>query len=186
MQLDGVELRAGGEGADAFDRERTQRDPSRFIHLREHDPQPVVHAQLVVAVGRDDQRFRTLEPPAEVEEEVERRLVCPVDVLQNDEGRSSCELVERCGEDLARLPLRAQAQVVERRERLGREEPVAARPQDADIIDPRGELAEERRLPDPGFAAHDDEPSAVSRVGKLVGERLESGPRSSSRSAVMP
>ena len=56
--------------------------------LAEHDAQRVVALELVVAVGRDHQRRHARHAPAEQVHEVERRLVGPVQVLEDDDRAS--------------------------------------------------------------------------------------------------
>ena len=137
----------------------------------------MLRADLVVAVGRDQQNGCLIEPAAEVAEEVERRLVRPVDVLDDCDCRSRAELLESCRKDLppAKCPVEARRELVERGERLGREQPVARRPDD-----PRlpglllSECADEGGLPDAGLAADEHEASmARSCRAEVLAESRE-------------
>lgn len=57
-------------------------------HLAEQMPQGVFTAQLVVAVGQDDQGGQAFHPPDQEAQGVQGGLVGPVDIL-DDEYRST-------------------------------------------------------------------------------------------------
>ena len=63
--------------------------------IAEHDAQRVLALQLVVAVGRDHQRRHSRRPPAEQVHDVERRLVGPVEILQDDDRRAAKRATQR-------------------------------------------------------------------------------------------
>jgi hypothetical protein len=168
MKLDRVDVGTGCERPDAFDRQRTNRHPPRLFHLAEHDAERMIGPDLVVPIGRHEQRPRALEAPGEIQQEIERRLVGPVDVLDDDKRRLPAERLERAREDLALRAVRAQSEILQRRERLRREEAVTRGPEDADAFTVRGELTHERRLAGSGFAAHGDEPPIAGNGSRKV------------------
>ena len=57
----------------------------------------MLHADFIVAVGDGQQRAGAMDAPAEVFQQVERRLVRPVHVLENDDRRFPVDLIERGG-----------------------------------------------------------------------------------------
>ena len=65
------------------------------------DHNGVASVQLVVAVGQDDQRRRAANPPAEIFEQIERRRIGPVHVLEDEHGRllAALQLVQESAED---------------------------------------------------------------------------------------
>ena len=82
--------------------------------------------QLVVAVGQDDQRRRAANPPAQIFEQIERRRIGPVHVLEDEHGRllGALQLMQESGEDrepvscrshqLQQLAIRLKRDIVER------------------------------------------------------------------------
>ncbi len=66
----------------------------------EQAPQGMGAADLVVAVGAQQQRARALDAPAEVGQQVERRLVGPMQVFEHQAMRVAAQCVEHRGEDL--------------------------------------------------------------------------------------
>ena len=121
--------------------------------IAEHRPQGVASVQLIVAVGQDDQRRRAADPPAEIFEQIERRRVCPMHVLEYEHGRllAALQLVQQSAEDrepvgcgLHQLQQRAfclKRDVVERTQRLRREQRIAPTEQRARLGAMRGEEA---------------------------------------------
>jgi hypothetical protein len=143
----------------------------------------------VVAVAEDEERRHLLHAPAQVLDEIERRLVRPVHVLEDHHRRRGRprELAEHCREqagasrrmDVGVEPARELAaglgsDVVQRSERPGRRERFAAAPQHAAAGGARrgGEALEERRLADAGLAA--DEHRAAARA-RRVRKRRQGG-----------
>ena len=72
--------------------------------LAEHDPQRIGDVELVVAVAGDDERGHRLDPAGEQAEDVERRLVGPVHVLEHEDGRAPSAAAPRASaaDDLVR------------------------------------------------------------------------------------
>ena len=78
------------ELADGPARERSTRDPGHGgggRQLAQQELQRMRAGELVVAVGRDHERLCVADPPAEDTQDVERRLVAPVHVLEHQDGR---------------------------------------------------------------------------------------------------
>ena len=84
MELDRIDVEARGQRANALDRQRLQRDAPRGRYLSQDNAQWVVAADLIVAVGGNEKRVRPRQAAAQVDEQVEGRLVGPVDVLEDD------------------------------------------------------------------------------------------------------
>jgi hypothetical protein len=72
-----------------FDRQRLKLEAKRRSRgeLAEQAVQGVIGAHFVRAPRHDDQRADAADAPADVAQQVERRLVCPVHVLEDDAGR---------------------------------------------------------------------------------------------------
>jgi hypothetical protein len=87
-----VDVVPGGESLDALARERVDGEPLHAADrckLTEHDAKRVRAIEFIVPVRRQDERRRRADPPAQDAEDVEGRLVCPVDVLEHDHERRS-------------------------------------------------------------------------------------------------
>ena len=146
---------------------------------------------LVVPVGRDDEALRLVDAPAEHVQGVERRLVRPVDVLEDDD-RGLGELGQERARDRARIgsgdeqvgerAVGLSGDVRERPERRRRREVLARPAQDAQP-GLRAECPHERRLPDAGLAAHEHEPSALRGGRSERGQQL--GPLEKRRHLLM-
>ena len=164
-------------------RERQRLTPSRGRELAEDDPQGIEAVELVVAVGREYERRRAAHPPAEHTHDVERRLVGPVDVLQDEHERPpTVTRAEERGSDrvrttsVDRLGDRARClggDLEDRPERRRREEGVAGAPEDrggfAELV---GEPPHQRGLADPGLPAHEDEAALpLPRLRECLMER---------------
>ncbi len=92
----------------------------------------MLRAQLVVAVRHDEHDAHALQPASDEFDQIERRLVRPMHVLENEDRRrrSARQLIDRCVEDgiavgrrcdgrakfLPRLP----GDVIKRRQRMRR------------------------------------------------------------------
>ena len=90
MQGAGVDRIALRELADGPGRERLDPNPGHGRggrQLAQDEPQRMRAVELVVAVGRDHERLCVADPPAEDTQDVERRLVGPVHVLDDDDQR---------------------------------------------------------------------------------------------------
>src|SRR5437588_4919665 len=143
--------------------------------------------KLIVSVTGKDERGDRLDSSREEPQNVERRLVRPVDVLEDEDGSSSsaqlaCERRDdfvRPGlarDDLAELPARALRDGKQRTKRSGREERIAVAPQDSRRRTALfAEAAQECRLPHTSFATDEHDPAscgALDRVKRFF-ERCE-------------
>ena len=140
----------------------------------------MVGVDLVVPVRRDHEPSRVVDAPAEHPQRVQRRLVGPVDVLEDD-NRGLGELVEEGagdptgvgsrGEQLGQSALRPRRDVRERAERRRRREVLARSLQHARRR-LRDERAHERGLPDACLAAEEDEPATTCCLRGERGQQL--------------
>ena len=82
----------GQRGHGAF-REREQAQPCDVAggQIAQDETQGVVPAQFIVALGQDEQRWRAVDAACEVLDEIQRRLVGPVDVFDDQDGRRARE-----------------------------------------------------------------------------------------------
>jgi hypothetical protein len=106
----------------------------------------VVERELVVAEGEHQQPAGAPDPAPDMGEDVERRLVGPVAVLEHADP-----------ERLEQRRAVADAEVAQRPERLRDREVVARAPQNFAAL---GEAPDERGLADPGLAGHHDDAAA--------------------------
>ena len=135
---------------------------------------------LVTAVSHDQHGARARDAPPEILHQVERGVVRPVHVLDDeDEGLpGTLELIDHGGEDA--LAVRAlghgveqctaclAAHVAQWPERLRRRERIARAPQYADRrAAAPDELTDDRRLADARFAGHERDAPAAGRSGIL-------------------
>jgi hypothetical protein len=172
-----------GEGARGLPREWIEVetfDTRARAQPAEDDSQRVQGFELIVAIGREHERSGRLDTAAEQAEEVERRLVRPVDVLEHEDCRAR-QLVEqrrrhlvRAGSALEQLGERSAdlgRDVCNRRKRTRREERVACSREDAHATCVVAEGADERGLPDAGLAGEEGEPPiAALRLVQQVGQ----------------
>ncbi len=94
--------------------------------------------ELVVSIRHDDESRHRVDPPGEQAEDVESRLVRPVHVLEDQDGRARRELVANLLEDVARrrgaceerVETRSRGKVRERAERSRREQRIARADED--------------------------------------------------------
>jgi hypothetical protein len=156
-------------------------------HRAEDTAKRVVRADLVVAVGHDEQRRQPLHPPGQEHQPVQGRLVGPVRVLDHhhlqsarvrgqlvEERREELLLGRPAGEPLGQHATRLPADVVQRAEGARRDQPVAATPQHpGPVLDPTSELGDQGRLPDARLAGHQRHPAAGRARPQLVVELLE-------------
>jgi hypothetical protein len=140
---------------------------------------------LVVTVGRDCERAHRLDAAAQQAEDVEGRLVGPMDVLQHEHAGRRTQLVEQRAENVVRLrsgldqagelaPRRA-PDIGERPERARREQGVAGTREETG---PAGHFGSEglnqRRLSASGLGSEENEPpTALLGRGLHVRECLE-------------
>ena len=153
----------------------------------QHVPQGVSGRDLVVAVGHDEQRRQVVDPPADVAQHVERRVVCPVHVLDDEHRRTGPgQLGEHRGEDgVAIAPTQRGGQlagtgpggVPKRAQRAGGDEVVTGAVQDSCLLPHRAqERPDHAGLADPRLAGqqHDRTGSAAGPVEGL-GDHRELG-----------
>ena len=142
--------------------------------------------ELVVAEGRDDERWKRLDPTPDDPQDVERRLVGPVQVLNDDDGGGGPpELAHQRGGELVRpdaarrssleLAARRLGDVEERPKRTRCEERVARAPQNTHRTLVVAEPSRECRLSHPGLSSHEHEPAVSGRNdgSKRVRKRRE-------------
>src|SRR5262245_34243737 len=153
----------------------------------EHDTQRMLGHELVLAIGRDEESGRLLDPAGDDPEDVERRLVRPVHVLQHHDRVRRREL----GEQLLRDAVRNGARIGEvaegssnrfrdvhdRPEGSRREEGVTRAAEDAgSAVGLFEERVDERGLADTCLAAEQDESARPRlRFGERVPKGLERG-----------
>jgi hypothetical protein len=147
--------------------------------LTEHHSEGMPALELVVAVRGQDERGHGRNPPREEPQDVERRLVRGVHVLDDeDRRRARLELAnERCRDlvrprsrpcELLQLAARVLGDVEERPEGTRCEERVARAPKEPDAL--RTELAEasdERSLADAGLSPDEQDASARAPADAL-------------------
>ncbi len=157
---------------DRLRRERHQSDardvPTRR-ELADHDAKGMRGLELVVSIGCYDQNRRSVDPPREQPDDVQCRLVRPVQVLEGEDRRSSgTHVAEQRRNDLVRHRLACDdggefaSRIVgdrnERSERSRREEWVATtHQQPGPPRVPVAELPQEARLPDAGLSSDQDD-----------------------------
>ena len=91
--------------------------------------------ELLLAIADGEHGADRLDAASDESEDVERRLVGPVDVFDHDDGRPTAKLVDQRGRDrvgnwvaaqeLEECATRRRGDVVQRTERLRRAQPVA-------------------------------------------------------------
>ncbi len=164
-----VRDRAGGEPLDRGARERPQRDPLHG-HARQRPEQPlqrVARAGLVVAEREHEHGPDPLDAAGGVAEHVQRRVVRPVHVLDDEHGRRlRGELLEQRAEQRVdgrvgrqrggERAVAAERGVVQRPERPRRQQVVAGGEQHPrPLLRPARERPDQARLPDPRLAGHE-------------------------------
>ena len=99
----GVDPRLGGEGRHCLGRQRGDVDAERAgAELTEHCAEGMAAGELVVAIRGEDERGHALESAREQSQDVERRFVGPMDVLDDDDGRAASELADQLGGERVR------------------------------------------------------------------------------------
>ena len=131
-------------------------------------------ADLIVAIGDREQHACAVNAAAQILEQVERCLVRPMHVLEDDQClRPSLQLIERSGEDFVAVrsgidgrqqrALRLPRDVVQRGKRTGSEERIARPPQHGRRALLLREFLQQRGLADACFAPHERDTTAVLR-----------------------
>ena len=178
-----VDMPPPGQLGDRVDRQRVQHHAAGGAvggQVAEHGPQRVRGTDLVVAVGEHDHDRVIADAPRQEPHEIQRRLVGPVDVLEDDDHRASggaqrveggleqlaarCVLVEEVGD---RSP-DGGGDVRQRTEGSRGGEGVAPPPHDVRLGVQFGELRQQRRLAHAGLAGHQHDP-ARPRCGVVEG-----------------
>ena len=95
----------------------------------------MTRVELLLAIADGEHGADRLDAASDESEDVERRLVGPVDVLDHDDRRPTAKLVDQrrgdrvgnrvAAQELVQCVTRRRGDVVERAERLRREQPVA-------------------------------------------------------------
>ena len=135
--------------------------------IAEQEPQRIVEAQFVVAIGDDEEDAGRVETPGQIFDEIECRGVGPVNVLDDEDGRlrAVAQRLEQLRKDrpgaVARLDLRRKiaaerpGDVVQRAEHGRRQQRIAIAAKDARALPVEaGKMFDQRGLADTGFAAH--------------------------------
>ena len=180
VQLGGVDAMRRRELGHRLRGQRREPDPlGRRLarELADGHAQRVGAVELVVAVAGDDEPGG--QAAAEQAQHVERRLVGPVDVL-DDQDRSGQLVEQRRGDRVSRpagldQPLQLAAgdgrDVAQRAERRLREQPFAVAPQDSSLRPPLTEPAQEGGLAHARLARQQHQPPAGSERGLQRCER---------------
>jgi hypothetical protein len=158
-------------------RQRAKRhSPRRALRrdLADYAAQWVVTRRRVVAVRGDDDGAAAGDSAGQVTEPVERGVVGPVQVLQDDHGELAAALSSsrktanssRRSTSAAQLDQSAtylDRDLVQRSEWAGRKAPVARTPPPAQFGVVLPKHLDQRRLANPGFAGHQHEPPGAGR-----------------------
>jgi hypothetical protein len=179
----GLRERRHGDGRKRLEPEAEDSLPGG--ELADQDPQRVHALELVVSIGHEDEARRVLDPASQQPDDVERRLVRPVCVLEHEDRRPRAKLTQQLRRDLVRtgsarnerseLATGHVRDIEEWPQRTRREE-CLARPREH--TDRRGLLGaeplHERRLADPGLSSEQDETAAARvRLRAGSGERRQ-------------
>jgi hypothetical protein len=173
VELACIDFRRAGEIGDGLRRERWDREPvglRKGRQLAEEDAERMNPIELVVPVGREHEQRRLPQLAREQPQHVERRLVRPVDVLDDDDRRRArSRQPEERGDHRGRalidggLELAAGllGDIEERPQRPRREQRVTTTPQHARRTPRlRAECTNRRRLAHPGLPGDEHEPAA--------------------------
>ncbi len=137
----------------------------------ERHPQRIARRQLILAVGRHDQDRELADPTGQEPQQIQRRLIGPVDVLDDDHAQPGrlAELAKKRGKQLipgrlrpvqaSQLPAKLTSDIKERSQRARREQPVTLPPAPARITQADSELLQQRRLAYPGLPGHEHYPA---------------------------
>ena len=181
-----VARRARRQADDCGAGEPGQRDPRqmRRRQLAEHCAQ-VAERGTVVAVAQHQHGRQAMDATADELDQIERRLVGPVNVLEHQHGRRrrARQLVEHGAEDRRPVvrPRQQRAQrrtglagdVVQRPERPRRRQRLAAAPEDAARAEAGAERFQQAGLADAGLAAHQHRAAAALGGGARAGSERD-------------
>jgi hypothetical protein len=147
--------------------------------IAEYEPKWVGAVELVVAVRRDDEDGKRPDSSPEQPEDIERRLVGPVQILEDEHRAPGLQLLaESCehlvgegsgGDKLLEAATGICGHVGEWPERAWREQRVTCAREDSGVRSSRAERADERGLADTRLAGDEDEPAAACMC---LGQRL--------------
>ncbi len=184
LRVDLVRRRELADRVDGQGRQSQPFDAGRG-QAAEDQPQRMVGAELVVPAGHDGEAAGGPHAAGQQHDEVQRGLVGPLQVLDDEQRGPGAQLVEQHGQhlvdrrpashDLGQRAGGVRRQVGERTERSGGEEALApTRPHaDAGVV---SGLIDERTLADAGFSGQEDQSAA--RGGGLDQSRPQAGLRS--------
>ncbi len=181
-QLGDVERVASGDGVEVVCTvARERRDGTRRKRLELQQLRRGGHGRMAgwgfpVAAREQEQDGQRPDSPGEQGDDVERRLVRPVHVLEHEHGRlrRQRELGQQQAVDLVRRRAGGQRLLQRRRQRAGQVVDRAERPRDREVvagaeqharvvIEIGDEAGDERGLADPGLAGHDDDATVAPR-----------------------
>ena len=158
----------GGERVDS-----DPRDPVAGTELAEEDAERMVAVDLIAAIGGDQESGEHVDPAGDDPEDVQRRLVGPVNILEDDDGDIALELLHqrrrqlvrprRSGCDSLELAAGHAGDVEEGAQRTRREQRVAGAPEETPLVLRAAEPANERGLAHSGLPADEGEPAATGR-----------------------
>ncbi|HEY1275473.1 MAG TPA: hypothetical protein VGF25_11200 [Thermoleophilaceae bacterium] len=190
MELGGVEVRGAGERRHRVDRQGPEREPGHggAAQVPQGHPHGMGAVELLLPVRRDDERRQRRDPPGQQTQQVEGRLVGPVEILDHEHRRApAAELLRQRRRERRRrgvlvgerreLAARVAGDVQEGAERPRGVEGVAAAPEQAGLRQAGAEGAQERRLADARLAGHEHEAPRGGglQLGEVRGERVELG-----------
>jgi hypothetical protein len=188
MQLGRVDPAARREPGDGRRREHRHREPPydrQRGQIAGQDAQRMAGADLVLPVGHQDHGPALVQPAAQEPDQIQRRLVRPVCVLQHHHGRdlTGPELFEQEPayahrvegvRDLATQRVRqVVGHVPQRAERDRRRQRLACAAEHPRADQPARELLDEDRLAGAGITAHEHEPPGTG--GRFVPPRGQRG-----------
>ncbi len=149
------------------------RGPVAGAELAEQDAERMVAVDLIAAIRGDQERGERVDPAGDDPENVQRRLVGPVNVLEDDDRDLALELLHERRRKLVRprgggcdsLELAAghAGDVEKGAQRARGEQRVAGAPEETPLVLRGAEPANERGLADPGLPPDEDEPAEAGR-----------------------
>jgi hypothetical protein len=181
VKLAGVEPVGSGQLADRPLGERRDREArdARGGKLPEHEREGVAAVELVVAVAGEDEGGDALHLAGQEAQDVQRRLVGPVEVLEHEDARApSGELANErtgdlvrsrlTGDQLLELAVSHLRDVEQRAERAGSEQPLAGAPQDpCRLATPVAERAQQGGLAGARLATDEDDRPGAGRYHRI-------------------
>lgn len=187
VELAGVEPRLGGKLTDRLSGQRRELQASHGIagrKLAEHDAQRMVAVKLVAAVREHKEQSCVFRLTREDPHDIERRLVGPVHVLDDQDGRRDgtqrlderdrdIERLGTCGDERLRLAAQFGHRLQQWTERPWREQRVARARQPRDPARKLvAKLSQQGRLADSCLAGHQQHPTTTVR-GHLGGTSVQ-------------